>query len=233
MADERRTPPAARLLRIWHLAEHIAANPGESRLDLSRRFHVSERQIQGDLLILREDMGLPLIRRSGYRFVGEGPASGPAALTLHEALVMVMVLSHADRDPSIPKAALARIADRLPNVFPPHVQPFVAAIVPVLRAPRPTGEQRVLLAVMNALLRSTWVQCHRARGQGDPVIRPEVLLPFRGGWHVLGERQRPSLNGETLAAVSLDDVHDVTVMRVVEETVRSLQPAREPLAVAL
>ena len=66
-----------RFRRIWQLVEDIARSPGKSRKELAAQFALSERQVQADLNVIRREMGLPLVRRHGYRFLTDGQDGGP------------------------------------------------------------------------------------------------------------------------------------------------------------
>lgn len=72
---------AERFRRVWAVAELIAFEPGVTRQQMAKRFFVSERQIQADLYIVGNEMGLSLGRQSGYRFLdargGACPTRGP------------------------------------------------------------------------------------------------------------------------------------------------------------
>ena len=74
-ADHKRLV-AERFRRIWQLVEDIAREPGKSRKELAGEFSLSERQVQADLNVIRREMGLPLVRRQGYRFVTDQPDTG-------------------------------------------------------------------------------------------------------------------------------------------------------------
>src|SRR4029078_13631563 len=86
-ADHRRLA-AERFRRIWQLVEDIAREPGKSRKELAAQFALSERQGQADLNVIRREMGLPLVRRQGYRFLTEGQDTGPA-FSLAEAQLLL------------------------------------------------------------------------------------------------------------------------------------------------
>jgi hypothetical protein len=60
---ERKRLVADRFRRIWHIVQDIAETPGKSRKELADKFHLSERQVQADLNIIRTEMHLPLVRR--------------------------------------------------------------------------------------------------------------------------------------------------------------------------
>src|SRR6266567_8325695 len=75
-ADHKRLV-AERFRRIWQLVEDIACHPGKSRKELASQFSLSERQVQADLNVIRREMGLPLVRRQGYRFLTDSHEPGP------------------------------------------------------------------------------------------------------------------------------------------------------------
>lgn len=176
-----------RFRRIWQVVEEIAAQPGLTRADLARRFHLSERQVQADLNIIRDDMRLPLVRRGGYRFVAEGPSSVP--LTLREAQLLVLVLGRALGGGSVPKERLRIALRKMPYAVAPHLQPLVERTVDAV-CDRGTGQH--FLALADALLAGHWVRLdyppHESPITVDaPIVRPELLVPYLGGWFVVGE----------------------------------------------
>lgn len=57
-----------RQLRLWRLVAEIAKQPGMKRGELRKRYALSLRQMQNDLLVVRDEWGLPLVRKDGYRF---------------------------------------------------------------------------------------------------------------------------------------------------------------------
>src|SRR5215213_2129414 len=99
-ADHKRLV-AERFRRIWQLVEDIAGQPGKSRKELATQFALSERQVQADLNVIRREMGLPLLRRQGYRFLVDAQEAGPA-FSLAEAQLLLMLLRRAALDPSLP-----------------------------------------------------------------------------------------------------------------------------------
>lgn len=203
---------ADRFRRIWHVVEEIAAHPGQSRRELALRFHLSERQIQADLNIVRTEMRLPLVRRQGYRFVAEGAPSGDSAFDLREAQLLVMILRQASRDRSIPADRLRSMMRKLPAMFPPHLQPLVARTLEAVNAQHGGRDQQVFAALADGLLRGTFVKLHYPPGDfssvvSEPVVLPELLLPYLNSWYVVGHCQQRNrtmmfcLN--TVAAVTL------------------------------
>ena len=123
---ERKRLVADRFRRIWHIVEDIAETPGKSRRELADKFHLSERQVQADLNIIRTDMRLPLVRRQGYRFIAEGaPGGGEGCFDLREAQLLVMILRQSMKDRSIPTDRLGSLMRKLPAMFPAHLQPLV------------------------------------------------------------------------------------------------------------
>lgn len=205
---------AARFRRVWAIVQAIADEPGASRHELSVRFHISQRQVQDDLEIIRDDMRLPLVRRQGYRFVAEG-MTGTGGFDLHEALLLVMILRRSVKDRSIPSELLASMLAKLPAMFPPHLQPLAGRTLEAVAGPA-TGAHQVFAALVDALLRGVRVRLHYPSGMSDvpyddrtPVVLPELLLPYADNWYVIGEIgfQRKSL----VRMLNLDGVSAVTL----------------------
>src|SRR5438105_5640287 len=91
LIDHKRLVPE-RFRRIWQLVEDIARAPGKSRKELAAQLSLSERQVQADLNVIRREMGLPLVRRQGYRFLtSDGHDNGPP-FSLAEAQLLLMLL---------------------------------------------------------------------------------------------------------------------------------------------
>jgi predicted DNA-binding transcriptional regulator YafY len=185
---------ADRFRRIWHIAQDIADHPGQSRRDLADKFHLSERQVQADLNIIRCDMRLPLVRRSGYRFMDEAPPANDGALTLQEAQLLASIISRARGDRVIPSGRLDSLVAKLPSLFPPHIAPLAAQTLRAALAGR-RGARDGFTTLMAAILRGEWVKLHYTVSgpngeqwlEREPVIRPEILIPYLGDWYVIGE----------------------------------------------
>src|SRR5437764_9753086 len=107
---------AERFRRIWQLVEDIACSPGKSRKELAGQFSLSERQVQADLNVIRREMGLPLVRRQGYRFLTDAQEAGPQ-FSLAEAQLLLMLLRRAAHDSSLPVDRLTSLLVKLPYLF--------------------------------------------------------------------------------------------------------------------
>lgn len=187
---ERRRLVGDRFRRVWALCETIFAQPGLRRAELAGMFHLSERQVQADLNIIRDDMRLPLVRDGGYRFASEGGGvAGPCPLTLKDGLVAITTLGKA-----LPVGRRGQIADvllKLPHVFPSHVQPLMRLLTSdVLLEPE---RRSCLQPIVAAALAGRAVRLHYAVGRAvtetrEPVVTPDVLLPHLGRWYVVGAR---------------------------------------------
>lgn len=204
---------ADRLRRIWDIVEEIAAHPGHSRAELAELFGYGERQVQDDLNIIRREMGLPLVRRQGYRFMDDGSIG--SGLTAREAQLAVFALDRADRAGLMPRGEAGPLLDKLVGAFPPHLRPLVARTVRALR--RPDSRERVFTALADAILTGQTV---RLRWTGDsrqgalerpsPVGRPLALLPWLDRWFVVGVWR---VDGDERARVyAVDDVAAVAAV---------------------
>ena len=123
---DRKRLVADRFKRIWSLVEYISDRPGLTRKELAERFALSQRQLQADLNVIRDEIRLPLTRVHGYRFV-EARARDPAEkdFTLGDLHTLFLLVHKASGDPSIPREAFDQIVAKLPNAFPPPLQPLV------------------------------------------------------------------------------------------------------------
>ena len=204
---------ADRFRRIWHIVEDIAQTPGKSRRELADKFHLSERQVQADLNIIRTDMRLPLVRRQGYRFIAEGPADGgPGCFDLREAQLLVMILRQAASEHAIPADRLDSLLKKLPGMFPAHLQPLIHRTLETVVTPRSGQQQQIFAALADGLLRNQHVKLSYPPGDTstpltEPVVRPELLIPYLNAWYLIGEvRQRNRtmmFNLEGVTAVTL------------------------------
>src|SRR3984893_2892036 len=143
-ADHKRLV-AERFRRIWQLVEDIACQPGKSRKELPGQFALSERQVQADLNVIRREMGLPLVRRQGYRFLTDTPDSGPQ-FSLAEAQLLLMLLRRAAQDPSLPADRLRPSMVKLPYLFQLHLRPLVAKTLEAANTSDRGGRQQEIFA---------------------------------------------------------------------------------------
>ncbi len=178
--SSRKRLVAARFTRIWALVQEIADRPGQSRQQLSRRFHLSERQVQADLNLIRDDMRLPLVRDGGYRFASEGGGvAGPCPLTLKDGLVAITTLGKA-----LPVGRRGQVADvllKLPHVFPSHVQPLMRLLTSdVLLEPKRRSCLQPIVAAAFVPPRGpsprAWKRCRPpvCRGRAAPALAGRI-----------------------------------------------------------
>jgi predicted DNA-binding transcriptional regulator YafY len=192
---EHRRLAAERFRRIWELVEDIASHPGKSRKELAGQFALSERQVQADLNVIRREMGLPLVRRQGYRFLNNEKEGGPP-FSLSEAQLLLMLLRRAAHDPSLPVDRLRSLMQKLPYLFPLHLRPLVAKTLDAANAERVGRQQEIFSLLAEALLRKSYVKLHYPAGDPvssiqEPIVQPEVLFPYLKSWHLIGNcRQR-------------------------------------------
>ncbi|MBV9356066.1 MAG: hypothetical protein JO023_11140 [Chloroflexi bacterium] len=186
-------PEPERFRRIWQLVEDIARTPGKTRRQLAHQFNLSERQLQSDLNVIRQPMGLPLVRRHGYRFAGDVGDAG-SVFSLAEAQLLLMLLKRAAHDPGLPGERVQGLMLKLPLLFPLHLRPLVAKTLDA--ADGATPQQEVFATLADALLRKSYVKLHYPIGclavpLCDPIVQPEVLFPYLDSWHLIGPcRQR-------------------------------------------
>lgn len=187
---ETRRLIADRWRRIWQMAERIAEEPGLTRSDLSTLFDLSERQVQADLIQIRDALRLPLVREHGYRFMDEGWSGQASAYTLEDALDLMDVLRIGIT--AMPRGhRIDRLVAKLPASFAPHLRPLVTELAQELGA-RPGQLARTLTGVAAAVVRGQTIRVRQPHGSQeasrlqDVVIRPAILLPLHGHWYAIG-----------------------------------------------
>lgn len=218
---------ADRFRRVWAVVEEIAARPGQTRAQLADKFHLSERQVQADLIIIRSDMRLPLIRRQGYRFETEGHSLGASTMSLGQAQMLVLLLAKSLHDRSVSTARVRALLSEIPTLCPPHLAPVVARLVEAVTSRTPSRHQRIIVLLTEAMLAEAWVTLTYDEGwrpfakrvHFDPTIMPSVLLPYLDDWYVLGPCEQA--RGAT-RMLTLEHVRTVTPAKVKTDTLTQL-----------
>jgi predicted DNA-binding transcriptional regulator YafY len=204
---------ADRLRRVWAIVEYIAYHPGCTRRDLAQHFAIAERTLQADLNTIRQEMGLPLVRRGGYRFATEDDAR-PVPFGLGDAHLLAQALRRVAADGPASTEAVRSLSARLPLLFPVHLRPLLSRALDGSRAAGDTSPgDRVLAVLAQALQRRAPV---RLRYLSDPadrlsqvaVLRPQVVVPYLGGWYLIGECQQT----RKMRIVALEAVEEASVV---------------------
>jgi predicted DNA-binding transcriptional regulator YafY len=198
---------ADRFRRVWAIVEYVAGHPGCTRRALADQFAVAERTLQADLNTIRYEMRLPLARRGGYRFVADDAPSA-RAFGLPEAYLLARALERATADGPADPAAIRALAARLPALFPAHLRPLLQLTLAGARgaAAEPVPDA-VLQALAQAMQRGAGVRLHYGADApisfpADPVLDPELVVPYQGGWYVIGQcRQTRSVRMYALDTV--------------------------------
>lgn len=200
-----------RLSRIWAIIEHIAEHPGTSRRKLADSYALSERQVQEDLRVIREELQFPLVRRKGYRFDADN-REATIDFSFSEARALITALRSACQDRNSPQEPLRSLLAKLPAIFPLHLQPLIRKSLDSLGNPEQDSEEKVFLALTEALFEKRPVRLHLSRsssGVPNPVVDPQLLMPYLGSWYLVGRcRQKKrvmmfrvdSIEGVTLAS---------------------------------
>jgi predicted DNA-binding transcriptional regulator YafY len=184
-----------RFRRVWAIVEHIASNPGCGRRELAEHFSLSERQLQADLNVIRMDMSLPLVRRQGYRFL-PAPEPPEGRFDFADAQLLALALSHAATEGLASPEHVRALAAKLPDVFPSHLRPVVRrALHAAAGQPADPAQEAVFDVLGQALrcgsqVRLRYSARRRAHLPLEPVVHPEMVVPYLGGWYVIGECQQ-------------------------------------------
>jgi predicted DNA-binding transcriptional regulator YafY len=199
-----------RLSRIWAIIEYIAEHPGTSRRRLADSYALSERQVQEDLRVIREELRFPLVRRKGYRFSAEDDQT-TIDFSFSEARALISALRAAALDRSSPQEPLKSLLAKLPNIFPLHLQPLIRKSLESLGNAEQMAEEKVFLVLTEALFEKRPVRIHLstkvASSLPNPVVEPQLLMPYMGSWYLVGRcRQRKRVmmfKVENIEAVTL------------------------------
>jgi predicted DNA-binding transcriptional regulator YafY len=189
---DRKRLVADRFKRIWSVVEFISDTPGLTRKELADHFALSERQLQADLNVIRDEIGLPLTRIHGYRFAdGRQSDQKVKDLTLRDLHTLFLVVHRSSEDPAIPQDAFAEFVAKLPDAFPPPLRPLVRQTLRPYSADEfgPTPEVYAHLA--EALLRHRPVKLNYPPRNTvgyltEPIVDPEILLPHKSSWYLIG-----------------------------------------------
>ena len=204
---------ADRFRRVWAIVEYIAGHPGCTRRALADRFAVAERTLQADLNTIRYEMGLPLARRGGYRFLADDAPSG-RAFGLPEAHLLARALEQAAAAGPAEPAAIHALAARLLAMFPAHLRPLLRLVFAgMLGASAEPVPEAVLRVLAQAIQRGASVRLHYGAAAPlsfptDPVLDPELVVPYRGGWYVIGQCRQT----RTVRMYALDTVQHASLV---------------------
>lgn len=187
---QRKHLVADRFKRVWALVEHIAQRPGHSRDELAAQFALSRRQLQADITLIRNELGLPLSRVRGYRFEPP-PTEGSADLTLRDLLTLALIVQRAREDPAVPAESLAHITAKLPLAFPPPLQPLARRTLNPPPDDDLTPGPEVFTTLAESLVSRQTVRLQyppraRVRYLTHPLVDPQILMPYDGGWYLIG-----------------------------------------------
>lgn len=176
---------------MWSIVEHIAEHPGQGRSELAEQFSLSERQFQADLDVIRGQIGLPIVRSHGYRFA-DAPAPGHA-LALADLVALAPMIQQALADPAASRDPVLALADRLPSLFSPALRNLARATL--CPPPGMTLDSAAFLLLAAARLRAQPVRLQYVPGTApgfaaEPIVVPQVLMPYEESWYIIGPCQQ-------------------------------------------
>ena len=127
-----------------------------------------------------------LLDRDYYRDEEGGPIG---VLELQEAQLLLLLVRQAQADRTVPADQLARLVDKLPGLFPPHLQPLIGKMVQGGHMRR--RHQQFFETLTRAILNGTEVKLHYPRGYSaspivEPEVKPSLLLPYLDSWYLIG-----------------------------------------------
>lgn len=202
--------------RIWALVQHIAEHPCMTRAELADAFHLSERQMQADLMVIRHEMGLPLARRSGYVFVDESGRPVGSGLSFADAVLLLESLRLSLRRRLLPSAAMRGLFANIAETCAPHLRPFVREAARRILSGHDAGAWE---AAVKATAGGHSLRFRQRRKDGLSPDRsemaPEILVPLHRDWYVVGSGR---LNGDRprTLMVRVDEMAETMVVEAQE-----------------
>lgn len=181
--------PGDRLRRVWAIIVDIYREPDILRRTLAQRYGISERQIQEDLRLV-EDLGFPLYRQKGYRFLGSHPMP-PVSFVVDEAIALFLALQQIVVQPGLKTGELTTALSKLCSLFPPALQPLLHEVLDAGDRGRPAGpRERILLELGHALAahHSVWIRyetASRGDAESERLGDPYELLPHLRSWYLV------------------------------------------------
>ncbi len=129
-----------------------------------------------------------------------------------DLLTLCQLVQRGSRDPNISAGALAGLGARLAESFPPPLRPLARATLVAGARDEITPLPKLLMVLAGAFARGQAVRLSlalpAANGLPDePIVQPEVLLPYGGSWYLIGHGQHPDRD----LIVCLDEIASVAI----------------------
>lgn len=204
-----------RVARVLEIIQYIAARPGWwKRKTLAQRYEISERQIQKDIDIIRNRLGLPLVHDGvGYSFE-RIPRLPAVQYSFSEALALLLAAQAAQQVSGIGSPDLAAAVARLQAIFPPE---FTAMVAQITNQSGQTGQrthrQQMLLLLNRALIeqrkaRITYSTQSRGGQLNERVVHPYHIMPYVRSWQLIAHCERR----EAVLMFKVDRIQAITLL---------------------
>lgn len=194
--EDRRLEETKRISRVLRMVQIISAQPRSwTRKKLAQEFEMSERMVDNDLQLIRHGLRYELRRGNGGYFFEEAPVLKPVALTVPEALALILAAQGARQTGTVDGAIIASALTRLEGGLPPRIVPYlrradVAASDPVFG---PARERVTALATLERAqvegrkVRMTYITASRSDARSERVIAPYALQFYERSWIVIAQ----------------------------------------------
>jgi predicted DNA-binding transcriptional regulator YafY len=133
---------------------------------------------------------------------------------LPEAYLLARALERAASDSPTDPAAIRALAAGLPALFPAHLRPLLRLVFAgTLGAAAEPVADGVLQVLAQAMQRGAGVRLHYGADAPvafavDPVLDPELVVPYQGGWYVIGQCRQT----RTVRMYALDEVQHANLV---------------------
>jgi len=187
----KRPPEEQRVKRLLEMAFRLMQRRWK-RAELAEHFGVSERQIQNDILMLRQWLEIEHTRE-GYR-VKHPPALQAISLPADEALALILATKIALRSLGIPSEPLRRALEHLVSLLPNQLGRVVESttFTALATTAENMARREQLLRKLEEAILNGWVvelEYAAASRQGAVTRRkvdPYALVPHYRSWHLIG-----------------------------------------------
>lgn len=187
-------PDLPRLARIIDIISRIHNQPRRwTRQRLAGHYEISERMINQDLSVIRDDLNFSLRSARGLGYYFESIPQLPAvSYSLPEAVALVLAAQSARQVGGISQQNLAAAIARLNSVIPKEIRGLFERLETTAPStPEDERQQDLLMAVSQAISmqRRLWISYAAASHGGtetERTIDPYVTVPYDRSWHVIG-----------------------------------------------
>ncbi len=187
----KREPELQRVTRILDMLI-LLSQQRLKRRDLAQRYGVSERQITGDLQVLRRGLGLEILATEQGYSIASLPSLPSVQFETVELLALLLSALAGSRSPGVPQDKLAAAIARLHQMLPKSLRlPIDPSRFPLPATPAARHREEILRALSEAITYGWTVEMEyrppmRRSTLYSRLVDPYALVPYLRGWYLIG-----------------------------------------------